>query len=133
CTQTITFDNPTPFNEIDHIVWPVSTINIDTCGASTHPDSLLSRPAIDTISSTCELVTVTWTDQSSSFCNASPCLQIERTWVVTDSCQLELSQTPPAGQWTFVQIINVNDFAPPVIAGATDVTIVSDSTSCDRC
>lgn len=132
CTQTITFDNPTPFNEIDHIVWPVSTINIDTCGASTHPDSLLSRPAIDTISSTCELVTVTWTDQSSSFCNASPCLQIERTWVVTDSCQLDLSQTPPAGQWTFVQIINVNDFDPPVITGVTDVTIVSDSTSCDR-
>src|SRR5690606_23775014 len=43
-----------------------------------------------------------------------------------------LSQTPPAGQWTFVQIINVNDFDPPVITGVTDVTIVSDSTSCDR-
>lgn len=132
CTQVITFENPVPFNEMDHITWPMDTIDIDTCTMSTHPDTIGSRPMIDTISSTCDLVTVSWTDQSTSFCMSSPCLRIERTWVITDSCQFDPTVTPPAGQWTFTQIIDVNDFDPPVISGVGDTTVVTDSMNCDR-
>ena len=127
CEQKITVVDENPFTEAN-ITWPQGTLMLDGCG-SLDPDSLMSRPVIDTSAASCYDISVSFSDSSSSSCMQTPCLVVTRTWEVVDSCVLD---TMGNGRYTFTQTIEVNDTVAPVFnVTGIDTTIILDADSCD--
>ena len=126
CVQVITIENADPFTE-DDIVWPAAVINLPEC-SSTDPDDIPnSQPVINLAAGNCSNVTVTFSDDVTMTCDTlpnTPCIVVERTWTVTDSCQL------PAGVFTFEQTINVNDNTGPMFSSINDITVTADENTC---
>lgn len=116
CTQTITVNNLTPFDE-DAIEWPDAFVEVDIC-ESTHPSNT-GVPMFDPESLACA-------NPDSSFVDViemdgdpeTPCRVITRTWTVTDDCQ-------PNVEFEFVQTIHVIDEVPPVFSNINDMEKVA--------
>jgi hypothetical protein len=127
CQQKITVEDANPFTEAN-IRWPEDTLMLDGCG-SLDPDSLLSRPIIDTSAAVCYDISVSFMDSVSSSCLQTPCVLVLRTWTVVDSCALDSMGN---GLYTFTQRIEVNDTVAPVFnVSGIDTTIILDPDSCD--
>ena len=124
CSQIVIIEGPNnPLVEAD-ITWPTSPFDPGNCIPD--PDSIDSgMPIVDTAGLDCFNITITSSDNvlGNPQCNGT----IERTWVVTDSCQA------PGGVFTFVQIINILDDEGPDISGPNDITIIlpPGNTTCD--
>ncbi len=118
CVQTITINNPNPFDE-DDITWPPSPISVNICNSTNPPAT--GQPVFDPGSLQCANPVATFSDQVQIFIDNDPntiCKIITRTWTVTDNCQ-------PNGTFTFVQTINVTDMVPPLFTNINDMTKVA--------
>ncbi|MDX1476121.1 MAG: T9SS type A sorting domain-containing protein [Saprospiraceae bacterium] len=126
CVQIITVENPDPFTESD-IIWPDPVINLPEC-SSTDPDDIPdSQPEIVLAAESCSNVSISFSDMVTMTCDtlpSTPCIVVERTWTVIDSCQL------PGGVFTFEQTINVQDSVGPVFSVLADVTVNADPATC---
>lgn len=111
CTSTITVTNDGALDSTE-IDWPDSPLTLQDCNASTHPDSINSRPIIT--NSTCGRDSIFWEDTLGIPSDTSACYAIARTWTIIDSCSLDSSN---GGIWTFTQLINVRDTTSPVFQG----------------
>lgn len=128
CVQTITINGPNnPVTEND-ITWPMTPFDAGDCIAD--PSNIDSgEPIVDTSNAECFNISISFSDFDPTpglTCND----QIERTWTVVDSCQLNGGG---AGIFTFLQIINLNDSVGPTIDGPMDTLIFLDpmSVTCD--
>ena len=88
CEQVITINNPGAIDEGD-ITWPQDTVNLGAC-ESISPDST-GRPVVDVSGASCSRISIVYEDSSYlASCDGGPdtCMFTQRTWTVTDSCQL---------------------------------------------
>lgn len=127
CSQVITIEGDNPFG-LEDITWPMDTVMIDNC-VSLDPDSLMDgRPVIDSTALDCALVSVAFSDSTSSSCDQSPCAIVYRDWTVIDSCQLD---GMGGGIFTFSQVIEVNDTVAPVFnVMSIDTVVYATADSC---
>ena len=116
CTQTITVNNLTPFDE-DAIEWPDAFVEVDIC-ESTHPSNT-GVPMFDPESLACANPDSSFVDEIVMDGDPeTPCRVITRTWTVTDDCQ-------PNVEFEFVQTINVIDDTPPLFTQINDMEKVA--------
>ena len=84
CTQTITIQNPTPFNEnCTDIIWPEDA-TFYGCSNLQADTSQTGAPIVN--DNMCSMVAMTYEDQIFSVQNGA-CEKIVRTWTVRDWCQ----------------------------------------------
>ncbi len=130
CTQFITFTPLDPFNFFgDDIIWP-EDVEITGCSDPTNPDFLPENlpegsqfPTFN--EGACDLVGANYDDQVFPFNNSTgdACFKIIRTWTVIDWCQFETDPTSGSTtypEWTFVQIIKINDPVDPEITSSCE-------------
>lgn len=121
CSQTIYIINSDPFDGND-INWP-NDYESTNCGADIAPENLpngFSTPGVD--ESTCDLVSVTFSDQVLET-EGGACLKVLRTWVVVDWCQFEANNDQD-GRWEYTQLIKILNEVAPVITSACDNILV---------
>lgn len=133
CTQRITFEALEDFNyDGNDITWPVD-VTLDGCedptGNAYLPQNLPANAQFPTyIEGACDLVGANYDDQIFPFNNPNgdACFKIVRTWTVIDWCQFTTqngSTTYP--QWTWVQVIKVNDNVGP-----TEIVTTGEASVC---
>lgn len=123
CTQLITIEPGELFDE-SSIIWPVDTLEIADC-TSIDPDSLMSFPEIDSSSFDCATLSINYMDSDTTFnCQDT----ISRTWTVIDSCQFDGAGN---GEFTFTQVLIINDNQGPIIIGPMDTVVYSSANSCN--
>jgi len=116
CTQTITVENPDPFNPATDITWPLDYEVIDMCNADLEPEDLpagFDQPIIS--EGFCDMVSATYSDELFSFDDGgNACMKLLRTWSVTDGCD-------PNGTVTiYEQAIKILNTIEPVITSNCD-------------
>ncbi len=128
CTQTITIQNSSPFNEED-INWPEDAVA--DCAAGIYPEDLPpGRQEPELTGDACDLLEVVYEDDYFPVVD-SACYKILRSWTVYDWCQFDDTATPNPGIWEHIQIIQVMDQNPPEIDTVlSNVTICSYETDC---
>jgi len=112
CTQIINVGGPAnPITE-DDIIWPASPVTLNC----SDPD-IDDMPIVDESGAECSSITITSNDvliNTNDDCEFT----IERTFTVTDDCQL------PGGIFAFTQVINITDSTPPAInISPADLTV----------
>ncbi|MDF1698147.1 MAG: HYR domain-containing protein [Saprospiraceae bacterium] len=128
CVQFITFTPLDPFNEFgDDIDWPDDVL-MEGCSDPTSPDFLPENLPVDSQFPTftegaCDLVGANYDDQVFPFNNneGDACFKIIRTWTVIDWCQFESGSTGTTyPEWTYIQIIKINDPIGPEITSSCE-------------
>jgi hypothetical protein len=135
CTQQITFIPLDPFNDgvADNqpdtdIFWPLD-VTMEGCAdpnsSAYLPENLPSGSQYPTfIEGSCDLVGANYEDQIFPFnnINGDACFKIIRTWTVIDWCQFftGTSGITTYPEWTYVQIIKVNDPIDPEITSSCE-------------
>ncbi len=125
CTQTIYFQPIERFNYTEEdIFWPRDTLItgcLDPSGAGFEPEDIGFPTYND---GSCALVGASWEDKVFPFNNSfgDACFKIIRKWTVIDWCQFH---TDGYGythypEWTWTQIIKVNDPIDPVITSSCE-------------
>lgn len=124
CVQNIQIINPNPFyintsdpqDTLDDIIWPLDYETFESCQlTSLHPDSLpteFGRPIAT--EDKCDLVGITWKDDTFPFAGNNACFKIIRTWKVIDWCQFTNGRYT---EWEYQQVIKVNNNIAPMIEG----------------
>lgn len=123
CQQTITVINSDPFDE-DDITPPPAVINLPECSSTEPGDIPNSQPIVMT--NGCEIVTIVHMDSVVIECDTmpnTPCVQVYRTWIITDSCQYD--PMTGEGQFIYDQLINVNDVNGPDFDAINDITVLA--------
>ncbi|MEZ4906792.1 MAG: T9SS type A sorting domain-containing protein [Saprospiraceae bacterium] len=112
CTQTITIQNPTPFNEYGtDIIWPADT-TFYGCSNLQADTSLTGAPIVN--DNMCSMVAMTYEDQLFPV-QSGACEKIIRTWTVRDWCQTN------DNYWTYEQyIMLINTTAPTFTSNCDD-------------
>ena len=122
CSYRAIFQPAEPFS-CDFVRLTLDTINLISCSASTHPDSLPgSRPTVD-FGSNCYAVEVTWDDETISNGGMQCLLEIHRTWTITDTCGGSNDAC------SIVQVIRVEDQDAPVLSVPNDTCIFAPDTA----
>ncbi|MBK9727826.1 MAG: HYR domain-containing protein [Saprospiraceae bacterium] len=119
CTQVITVNNPDPLQNAD-MIWPPSPISVSECESI--DTSNTGTPKFDSSGITCFKVNITFSD--SNLCKVRQTCDIERTWMVFDSCTNVTL--------TFVQLIQRDDTTAPNILGVQDTTLYANDTACNN-
>jgi len=107
CLQRIFIQDPAPF-DVTNIIWP-SDVVIDGCHSFDIDTSLTGSPIVE--DDACSLVAVSYEDQLFTIVSDA-CEKVVRTWTVIDWCQFDHNTL--AGQWTYKQIIKLNNLEAPV-------------------
>jgi len=140
CTQTITFTPLEPFNGTgDDIDWP-EDVEMTGCSDPTSPEFLPENLPVGSQFPTffegqCDLVGANYEDQIFPFnnTNGDACFKIIRTWTVIDWCQFVTGTngTTSYPQWSYVQIIKINDnIGPEITSSCERVTVCTYDTEC---
>lgn len=128
CTQFITFTPLEPFNyDGNDIDWP-EDVYMEGCSDpnSTEflPENLPVGSQFPTFTEgACDLVGANYDDQIFPFNNqeGDACFKIIRTWTVIDWCQFENGSTGTTyPEWSWVQVIKINDPVGPEITSSCD-------------
>ncbi len=119
CTQTITFENPNLFSEMD-ISWP-EHVEYNSCmNAGISPDST-GRPVFN-LTDNCSQPAASYSDWIFDMPN-SGCVMVERKWKVIDWCTFDHTLPPGSerpGEWFYVQYIKVVNTEAPVFENQPD-------------
>ncbi len=128
CTQFITVEaEEDNFSESD-ITWPEDTIVVENC-FSIDPDSLGSKPIINTDNAGCADITTTYEDTNltpGGDCNDT----IQRIWTVVDSCKFDMD--PNTGIFIDTQTIIVFDTLAPMIFLPNDTIVNIEDLNCSN-
>lgn len=128
CVQYITFAPDEPFNYFgDDIIWPLD-VEMEGCLDPTSTDFLPENLPVGSqyptyLEGACDLVGANYEDQIFPFNNTTgdACFKIIRTWTVIDWCQFESgSGSTYYPEWTYVQIIKINDPIDPEITSSCE-------------
>lgn len=128
CVQFITFTPLDPFNDDGNdIDWP-EDVEMSGCSDPTSPEFLPENLPEGSqfptyLEGACDLVGANYDDQIFPFNNSTgdACFKIIRTWTVIDWCQFNsTSGTTTYPEWTYVQIIKINDPEDPEITSSCE-------------
>jgi hypothetical protein len=123
-SQTITVKNNKPFTKND-ILWPDTyTIN-SGCIADIAPDKLpiqFSKPRY-TRNIDCSRLVANYEDLVFNFAD-NVCIKVLRKWTVIDWCQHN-PLVPGVGEWTYTQLIMVNNTVGPKFRKGCDASDIS--------
>ena len=103
-------------NQYGHpkIKWPETTLELDGCSPSLHPDDLpygYQRPEYS--ESSCSQLGESYKDQA--FYYNSTCEKVVRTWAVIDWCEYNPNKDPDKGKYIFHQTIKINNDDSPIV------------------
>lgn len=140
CVQYITFTPLDPFNYYgDDINWP-EDVAMEGCSDpnSTEflPENLPVGAQYPTFNEgACDLVGANYNDQIFPFNNqeGDACFKIIRTWTVIDWCQFVTgtSGNTTYPEWTYIQIIKINDpIGPEITSSCERVTVCTYDAEC---
>ncbi len=128
CVQFITFTPLEPFNYFgDAIDWP-NDVEMEGCSDPTSAEFLPENLPVDSqfptfLEGACDLVGANYEDQIFPFNNSTgdACFKIIRTWTVIDWCQFDSGSTGTTyPEWSYIQIIKINDPIDPEITSSCD-------------
>ncbi|NBB89432.1 MAG: T9SS type A sorting domain-containing protein [Bacteroidetes bacterium] len=119
--QSIEFERCTPFTE-NSIIWPLDQeLECDENGDySTDPEAT-GEPEFDDV---CSQIAVRFDDEVFEV-TPDACFKILRHWTVIDWCQFD--EETGAGEFTYTQVIKVNDSQAPELLACDDVTFCDSS------
>lgn len=148
CVQRITIEDNDPyyindtncfnFDPNDGVRWPCD-YSAASCGADTDP-SVSGEPQIFN-DDNCALITVTYNDEDFPVV-PDACFKIKRIWTITDWCVFDEFDSDNndvydptddgiiAGQWEYVQFINVLNSSEPVFGNCENIEICGYNTDC---
>lgn len=106
CLQTITIEDPDPFDVTD-IIWP-DDVEMNGCLALDTDTTETGSPIID--DDACSLVAVSFEDQVFTIVDDA-CEKVVRTWTVIDWCQFD--HNTQEGLWTYKQVIKLHNHVAP--------------------
>ncbi len=130
CQQRIFLTNGDPFyiNDVvcpgepgwdrnDGVDWPCDVLLTDVCAdAITDDPSVTGEPVL--FGDACSDLLVSYDDELFTR-DDDACLKILRTWKVLDWCQYD--ELTGAGQWTYVQVIKLDNQVAPEFEGCEDI------------
>ncbi|TVR88079.1 MAG: HYR domain-containing protein, partial [Saprospirales bacterium] len=118
CVQEITVVNPFEIGP-DDVNWP-EDLEITECKPDLSPEALNSFPEV--MVPHCPIAVGIYFEDVVIGAD-EPCLIIERTWEVFDSCKNEVTET-------HLQTILVKNNAPPALTGPSDTTFLATEDNC---
>ncbi|MCB0658837.1 MAG: T9SS type A sorting domain-containing protein [Saprospiraceae bacterium] len=122
CSYRAIFQPAEPFS-CSYVDLAMDTIRLNSCTASTHPDSLPgSRPTVD-LRGACYAVEITWEDETLSNGGAQCLLEVRRTWHIVDTCG------GANDSCSVVQIIEVEDQDSPILTAPRDTCVFAPDTA----
>ncbi len=131
CTQIVTIDPPVNPLTAANITFPESPFVLDSCIVD--PNNVDSgMPIVDTSNIDCSLISISSVTVDPTPNSGMTCVnELERTFTVIDSCQLNTGTG--AGIFTFTQTIILNDLQGPDITCPNDtlVFLPVNSTDCE--
>lgn len=116
-SHCITIDND--FDESD-IIWPADTLMLDDCAIDLDTSVTGGTPQL--IGEYCDYVTVDWSDVEIEQMDPA-CVTYQRTWSVVNACNNDET-------FTFEQIIEYKNQAPPSLTVPGDITVDADRGEC---
>lgn len=121
CIQSITVENPSPFNGA--ITWPQDYETQLSCtGDNLDPSNLPAANAYPTFTEdACDMVAATFMDETFLIDPIdNSCFKILRRWNVIDWCQYDGT----VGIWSYTQVLKVKNFVDPMItSGCADISV----------
>ncbi|MDX1684926.1 MAG: SdrD B-like domain-containing protein, partial [Saprospiraceae bacterium] len=117
-THCIVIDNEFTINDI---IWPADTLMLQDCEVDLDTSATGGTPVI--LGDYCDYVTVDWSDVE--LVDPDPaCRTFQRTWSVVNAC--ENNET-----FTFEQILEYRNQAPPTLTVPGNITVNSDPGVCE--
>lgn len=140
CTQVVTIENVDPFtvnsfdplDPTDDVIWPLDYETSESCNVGDlTPDALSApydRPELLN-EDHCDLVGVTYSDQTFPFAGDNACFKIIRTWKIIDWCQ---QGSGSYFEWTYQQVIKVHNLvAPEITSSCAPVSVETFDPNCE--
>ncbi|MCB9081466.1 MAG: hypothetical protein H6555_07130 [Lewinellaceae bacterium] len=122
CTQRIDYVDTTTLRAIfppDYTI--TNCTSLDDLLAPNLPAQYTNVQLINTA---CRKVGISFSDAAPTFGGPGNCIEVRRTWVVTDSCAFDPANPGAGGRITHVQRLRVQDNTPPVFTCPTQGSVV---------